>query len=197
MAKKRVHEIAKEKGIPSKEVIAKLQAAGLNVKAAAPASTRRTSSSPSAAAEGPCRGRRGKGRGGARRVLRGPATAEPAASPPPAKPPRRRPHRQRPCWWQAARASVRPVRPVMAEGPLPRVDAVAVSSSTPRLRAARRGAAPAADAAAPPWPPAPHAMGRPDFSQQERSRRRTSSPRSSPVRPSRRSPSRSVSPLLT
>ena len=35
MAKKRVHEIAKEKGIPSKEVIAKLQAAGLNVKAAA------------------------------------------------------------------------------------------------------------------------------------------------------------------
>ncbi|MBA2505446.1 MAG: translation initiation factor IF-2 N-terminal domain-containing protein, partial [Thermoleophilaceae bacterium] len=35
MAKKRVHEIAKEKGIPSKEVIAKLQAAGLDVKAAA------------------------------------------------------------------------------------------------------------------------------------------------------------------
>jgi translation initiation factor IF-2 len=35
MAKKRVHEIAKEKGISSKEVIAKLQAAGLNVKAAA------------------------------------------------------------------------------------------------------------------------------------------------------------------
>ena len=35
MAKKRVHEIAREKGIPSKEVIAKLQAAGLDVKAAA------------------------------------------------------------------------------------------------------------------------------------------------------------------
>jgi translation initiation factor IF-2 len=35
MAKKRVHEIAKERGIPSKEVIAKLQAAGLDVKAAA------------------------------------------------------------------------------------------------------------------------------------------------------------------
>ncbi len=35
MAKKRVHEIAKEKGIPSKEVIAVLQKAGLNVKAAA------------------------------------------------------------------------------------------------------------------------------------------------------------------
>jgi translation initiation factor IF-2 len=35
MAKKRVHEIAKERGIPSKEVLAKLQAAGLDVKAAA------------------------------------------------------------------------------------------------------------------------------------------------------------------
>src|SRR3954454_21618862 len=35
MAKKRVHEIAKEKGIPSKEVLAKPQAAGLDVKAAA------------------------------------------------------------------------------------------------------------------------------------------------------------------
>jgi len=35
MAKKRVHEIAKERGLPSKEVIAKLQAAGFDVKAAA------------------------------------------------------------------------------------------------------------------------------------------------------------------
>jgi len=35
MAKKRVHEIAKEKGIPSKEVLAKLQEAGFDVKAAA------------------------------------------------------------------------------------------------------------------------------------------------------------------
>src|SRR4051812_13334799 len=35
MAKKRVHEIAKEKGMPSKEVLAKLQAAGFDVKAAA------------------------------------------------------------------------------------------------------------------------------------------------------------------
>nr|MBA3508625.1 translation initiation factor IF-2 N-terminal domain-containing protein [Thermoleophilaceae bacterium] len=35
MAKKRVHEIAKERGIPSKEVLATLQAAGLDVKAAA------------------------------------------------------------------------------------------------------------------------------------------------------------------
>ena len=35
MAKKRVHEIAKEKGIPSKEVLAMLQKAGFDVKAAA------------------------------------------------------------------------------------------------------------------------------------------------------------------
>src|SRR3954471_5260792 len=35
MAKKRVHEIAKEKGISSKEVLAVLQKAGLDVKAAA------------------------------------------------------------------------------------------------------------------------------------------------------------------
>src|SRR4051794_9648747 len=35
MAKRRVHEIAKERGISSKEVLAALQAAGLNVKAAA------------------------------------------------------------------------------------------------------------------------------------------------------------------
>ena len=35
MAKKRVHEIAKEKGISSKEVLAVLQGAGLDVKAAA------------------------------------------------------------------------------------------------------------------------------------------------------------------
>src|ERR671937_1141706 len=35
MAKKRVHEIAKERGMSSKDVIAVLQKAGLNVKAAA------------------------------------------------------------------------------------------------------------------------------------------------------------------
>ncbi|MDQ3721249.1 MAG: translation initiation factor IF-2 N-terminal domain-containing protein, partial [Actinomycetota bacterium] len=35
MAKKRVHEIAKERGMPSKDVIAVLQQAGLDVKAAA------------------------------------------------------------------------------------------------------------------------------------------------------------------
>src|SRR5919199_5999756 len=35
MAKKRVHEIAKQRGMPSKEVIAILQKAGLDVKTAA------------------------------------------------------------------------------------------------------------------------------------------------------------------
>ncbi|MCW3063112.1 MAG: translation initiation factor, partial [Solirubrobacterales bacterium] len=37
MAKKRVHEIAKDLDLPPKEVIEKLQAAGLSVKAAASA----------------------------------------------------------------------------------------------------------------------------------------------------------------
>src|SRR6476619_2057383 len=35
MAKKRIHEIAKEQGLSSKDVLDKLQAAGLDVKAAA------------------------------------------------------------------------------------------------------------------------------------------------------------------
>ena len=35
MAKKRVHEIAKEQGLTSKEVLAKLKAAGIQAKAAA------------------------------------------------------------------------------------------------------------------------------------------------------------------
>src|SRR4051794_12034955 len=35
MAKKRIHEIAKEQGIPSKDLLDTLQAAGLDVKAAA------------------------------------------------------------------------------------------------------------------------------------------------------------------
>src|SRR4051794_41973097 len=35
MAKKRIHEIAKEQGLSSKDVLEKLQAAGLDVKAAA------------------------------------------------------------------------------------------------------------------------------------------------------------------
>ena len=41
MSKKRVHEIAKEQGLTSKELLAKLQAAGIEAKAAAPRSRRR------------------------------------------------------------------------------------------------------------------------------------------------------------
>jgi translation initiation factor IF-2 len=84
MAKKRVHEIAKEKGIPSKEVIAKLQAAGLNVKAAASsvdeADIEAAFSGKKIVAED---GRKGRGRpsGTAR-----PGNGKPAASTPPPKP---------------------------------------------------------------------------------------------------------------
>ena len=41
MSKKRVHEIAKEQGLSSKELLEKLQAAGIEAKAAAPRSRRR------------------------------------------------------------------------------------------------------------------------------------------------------------
>ncbi len=111
MAKKRVHEIAKEKGIPSKEVIAKLQAAGLNVKAAA-------SSVDEADIEAAFAGRkiesadgRGKGRSGRPSGTARPGNGKPAASAvkpapaatPPAQPrpalphrvARRRPHARR------------------------------------------------------------------------------------------------------
>ena len=53
MAKKRVHEIAKTRGLTSKEVIAALNAAGVEVKAAA------SSVEEDVAAEGARRWRRG------------------------------------------------------------------------------------------------------------------------------------------
>ena len=42
MARKRVHEIAKEQGLTSKEVLAKLKAAGIEAKAAASSSSNGT-----------------------------------------------------------------------------------------------------------------------------------------------------------
>jgi translation initiation factor IF-2 len=86
MAKKRVHEIAKEKGIPSKEVIAKLQAAGLNVKAAASSVDEADIELAfSGGKKQPAEDGRGKGRrpsGTAR-----PGNGKPAASAPPPAPP--------------------------------------------------------------------------------------------------------------
>jgi translation initiation factor IF-2 len=83
MAKKRVHEIAKEKGIPSKEVIAKLQAAGLNVKAAASSVDEADIELAfSGGKKAPAEDGRGKRPSGTAR----PGNGKPAASTPPPKP---------------------------------------------------------------------------------------------------------------
>ena len=77
MAKKRVHEIAKEKGISSKEVLAILQKAGFNVKAAASS----VDEDDIARAFGGRQGRRGRRRSRARRAqgARGSNGAPPAS----------------------------------------------------------------------------------------------------------------------
>ena len=71
MAKKRVHEIAKERGISSKEVIAVLQRAGLDVKAAAQSIDENDIAM-------------AFGNGDGRKAEKQPAETPPAASPPPA-----------------------------------------------------------------------------------------------------------------
>ena len=85
MAKKRVHEIAKEKGIPSKEVIAKLQAAGLNVKAAASSVDEADIELAfSGGKKAPAEDGRGTGRGGRQSGTARPGNGKPAASAKPA-----------------------------------------------------------------------------------------------------------------
>ena len=91
MAKKRVHEIAKQRGIPSKEVIAKLQAAGLDVKAAASsvdeADIELAFSGGKKAPADPDRGKGAKARGAAARKGGNGATPPAAAGrPAPARP---------------------------------------------------------------------------------------------------------------
>jgi translation initiation factor IF-2 len=77
MAKKRVHEIAKERGIPSKEVLAVLQKAGLDVKAAA-SSVDETEVERAFASSGG-NGADGESGAGAAAESDGPAAREPAA----------------------------------------------------------------------------------------------------------------------
>jgi translation initiation factor IF-2 len=117
MAKKRVHEIAKEKGIPSKEVIAKLQAAGLNVKAAA-------SSVDEADIEAAFAGRkieaadgRGKGRSGRPSGTARPGNGKPAAvvKPAPVVKPPAQPQAGAPAQGGAA-TPARPTRPTRDGG---------------------------------------------------------------------------------
>ncbi|HEX5910937.1 MAG TPA: translation initiation factor IF-2 [Thermoleophilaceae bacterium] len=123
MAKKRVHEIAKERGIPSKEVLATLQAAGLDVKAAAssvderdiarafnPSAQEAASEEPSGngdsasadapAAQRPTRTEGGGGSAKRRRVVIDSQASRRAPGPPPQQnqPPRRRGRRRRTPW---------------------------------------------------------------------------------------------------
>ena len=92
MAKKRVHEIAKERGMPSKEVIAKLQAAGFDVKAAASSVDEadvQRAFDPAPAAEAPAAAtEQASARPGPRRIRRWPEGAGPGRPEPPRRPTR-------------------------------------------------------------------------------------------------------------
>ncbi len=141
MAKKRVHEIAKERGIPSKEVLATLQAAGLDVKAAAssvderdiarafnPAAQEATSEEPSgngdgaaapagaaAAPQRPTRNEGGGGGGGAgkrRRVVIDSQASRRSPGPPPQQnQPPRRRGRRRRTPWVEPDLTAKPEEP--------------------------------------------------------------------------------------
>ena len=140
MAKKRVHEIAKERGISSKEVLAVLQAAGLDVKAAA-------SSVDESEIERAFAAKNGGGE----------AKAEPA----PAKPPGRRKGRRKARARGQEAAGPRPApRPLgrrrrrwRGRPPSPGRDRL------PGFAPPAGAAAPAA-ATAPPWPPPAYSVGR-------------------------------------
>jgi translation initiation factor IF-2 len=115
MAKKRVHEIAKEKGIPSKEVIAKLQAAGLNVKAAASSVDEADIELAfSGGKKAPAEDGRGKGRGGRPSGTARPGNGKPAAPAPPAAKPATPPAPASAS--QAGGAAAQPARPTRDGG---------------------------------------------------------------------------------
>src|SRR3954449_12064952 len=115
MAKKRVHEIAKSQGMTSKEVRAKLQAAGLEVKAAA-----------SSVEESDALKALGGGNGAAPAEAPAPAAAKPDGAPAPGAPapggakPRRSPpprrHAAPSCRSCQARCGATPGRPERASG---------------------------------------------------------------------------------
>ena len=182
MAKKRVHEIAKERGMPSKEVIAKLQAAGFDVKAAASsvdeADVKRAFDGARPPSEAASRQRRRRRRASPRpTAAAGDGQKAPGAG---------RPEPPGPARPAAAAAASRPPAPA---------GAAAAWSSTPRLPAGvparRRPSSPSAAAAA---AAAARRGWSPTSTRRPRSPRSSRRRRSSPARPSRRSPSRSASP---
>src|SRR5437588_764822 len=108
MAKKRVHEIAKERGISSKEVIAVLQAGGDGGRPGGDRPQRPTRGVPP---------REGPGGGGRRRrvVIDSQASRRPQGPPPPQQPPRRGRGRRRRTPW--VEPDLTPVEPVVEEEP--------------------------------------------------------------------------------
>src|SRR5437868_1393677 len=102
MAKKRVHEIAKEQGLTSKEVLAKLKAAGIQAKAAASSVDEADAL---AGARAP-----GAGAGGRRRVVIDSQASRRQQGGPPPQPPRRqrRGRRRRGTYDEAAAATPAP-----------------------------------------------------------------------------------------
>src|SRR3954466_11399647 len=110
MAKKRIHEIAKEQGLSSKDVLDKLQAAGLDVKAAASSveeadALRAISSGAPAAGNGAATSNQPSS-------TPAPSAAKPAAPAAPAAPPAGRGQPARPA--QQGRGA--PVRPPEGRG---------------------------------------------------------------------------------
>jgi translation initiation factor IF-2 len=174
MAKKRVHEIAKERGIPSKEVIAKLQAAGLDVKAAASSVDEADielafSGGKKIAGDGDRPKGHNKGRPGAAKSGNGKAPAARASKPapaskPPATPPTT-PPAQAGTGQAAQRPAARPTRDGGGAAPGGRRRRVVIDS-----QASRRAPGPPPQQQTP-----PRRRGRrrrtpwvePDFSQQE------------------------------
>ena len=143
VAKKRVHEIAKERGLTSKEVLEALRAAGIEVKAAASSVEEEVAAK---ALEG----------GGDGATATGPAAAK-----------EKQPEAKAPKQAENAKSGdsdrVRPVRPVRVEGgdapPRRASPARSAAAGGDRLAGVAPGAhgatAPAAPAAPPWWPPPP------------------------------------------
>ena len=155
MAKKRVHEIAKERGMSSKEVLAMLQEAGFDVKAAASSVDEadvarafgESSNGGASGGQGRARGRRGaQGRGAHARRADKDQGDKPRPTPARPRRPGARPTRTGP--------SGRVRRHGSRRAPPPRRHRLAGRAPRPHAAAAAAAAAPR------PRPPAPHAVGR-------------------------------------
>ncbi len=156
MAKKRVHEIAKERGISSKEVLAVLQKAGLDVKASASSVDENDIAMAfNGGKEQPAE--RGD-RGGPVRPASDPGVARPGQSQPPSGQRRRSPSRRQAAD-RAVAATAPAAHPRRARRPRLERPPPARGDRLPGLAPAVRPGAAAAGATARSRPPSPHAVG--------------------------------------